>query len=99
MFASKSQFGIAELIENGLQKMKTVLTLRSTSTTRYEQLHTLWLETDSGFRASPPDALLFMSTDTFFRFRNQFGTFCRIFYAPVARIIVIRYMTSTRMLG
>ena len=35
IFASKSQFGIAELNENGLQKLKTVLKLRRTCTTCY----------------------------------------------------------------
>jgi hypothetical protein len=34
-----------------------------------------------------------MSTDTFFRFRNQFGTFCRVVFALVEWIIAIRCMT------
>jgi hypothetical protein len=51
MFASKSQFVIAELNENGRTEIKTVLTLRRTSTTRYTRLHA-FSQTDCGMKKS-----------------------------------------------
>ena len=40
-----------------------------------------------------------MSTHIFFALETNFGHFCGIFFAPVARIIVIRCISFTRMLG